>query len=91
MAGAPNATQVADRWHLLSNLREALVRIANRYPKQLLAAARSLLSQITQTQGHRTKRFFPTTIDGFQTNTDAEVICFETIFPPHRLVDARAG
>jgi len=47
-AGAPNATQVTDRWHLLSNLREALVRIASRFSKQLLAAARSF--QVAQTQ-----------------------------------------
>jgi transposase len=43
-AGAPNATQVADRWHLLSNLRKALVRIADHHPHQLLAAARSVQS-----------------------------------------------
>ncbi|WP_343913324.1 hypothetical protein [Aquimarina litoralis] len=25
--GAPNATQVTDRWHLLKNLREAITKI----------------------------------------------------------------
>jgi len=44
-AVAPNATQVADRWHLLSNLRKALIRIADRHPQQLLAAADSLHTQ----------------------------------------------
>jgi transposase len=37
--GAPNAKQVADRWHLLMNLREVLAKVADRFPKQLLAAA----------------------------------------------------
>jgi transposase len=33
-AGAPDAIQVADRWHLLKNLREALVRVVDRYRHQ---------------------------------------------------------
>ena len=41
-AGAPNATQVVDRWHLLSNLQKVLIRIADRHAQQLLVAARSL-------------------------------------------------
>jgi transposase len=43
--GAPQAVQVADRWHLLHNLREALTRLADRYPRQIEAAA------ITAAQG----------------------------------------
>lgn len=39
-AGAPDATQVADRWHLLKNLREGLVRMADRHWQQVQAAAR---------------------------------------------------
>jgi transposase len=34
--GAPLATQVADRWHLLANLREALERMLDRLRPQLL-------------------------------------------------------
>jgi transposase len=50
-AGAPHATQVADRWHLLANLRMTLVRIADHHPQQLLAAARAaqLAQQTTET------------------------------------------
>jgi transposase-like protein len=50
-AGAPQATQVADRWHLLANLRKTLIRIADRHPQQLLAAARAAQSarQTTET------------------------------------------
>jgi transposase len=33
--GAPAATQIADRWHLLQNLREALERMLNRLHAQL--------------------------------------------------------
>ncbi len=33
--GAPQAQQVADRWHLLKNLREALERMLNRFRPEL--------------------------------------------------------
>jgi transposase len=38
-AGAPQATQVADRWHLLVNLREALQRLLDRIRPELSALA----------------------------------------------------
>jgi len=41
-SGAPQATQVADRFHLLCNLREALVRMLNRYPQALRDVARTV-------------------------------------------------
>ena len=37
--GAPQATQVADRWHLLHNLREALERLLEQHRSCLAAAA----------------------------------------------------
>jgi transposase len=37
--GAPNAAQVADRWHLLRNLKDALIRILERNRACLYAAA----------------------------------------------------
>lgn len=43
--GAPAAVQVADRWHLLSNLREALVRLLDRHHRdvhRIKVAARSV-------------------------------------------------
>src|SRR5205085_1262471 len=35
----PNAVQVADRWHLLANAREALVRLLDRRHRDVAAAA----------------------------------------------------
>jgi len=40
-AGAPHAVQVTDRWHLLKNLQESLVRMADRYCQQVQTAARA--------------------------------------------------
>lgn len=40
-AGAPHALQVADRFHLLCNLREALVRTLERYRPELKKAAQA--------------------------------------------------
>ncbi len=37
--GAPNAIQVADRWHLLKNISEVLERLLNRHRKVLRRAA----------------------------------------------------
>ena len=44
-AGAPQALQVADRWHLVHNLQEALVRLIERFGKPLKEAAKLLSSQ----------------------------------------------
>ena len=43
--GAPQATQVADRWHLLVNLREALQRLLDRIRPELNALATSCFLQ----------------------------------------------
>lgn len=40
--GAPKATQVADRFHLMQNLREALGRLVDRHSKQVRAIAKRL-------------------------------------------------
>jgi len=40
--GAPNALQVADRWHLLKNLGEALERLLQRHHPALTATAHTL-------------------------------------------------
>jgi transposase len=40
--GAPKAVQVADRWHLLVNLREALMRAVDRHHAHVLEAAQAV-------------------------------------------------
>jgi transposase len=40
--GAPRAVQVADRWHLLVNLREALTRAVDRHHAQVAKAAAAI-------------------------------------------------
>lgn len=41
-AGAPQATKVVDRWHLLHNLREALGRVLDRHQREVREAARAV-------------------------------------------------
>ena len=41
-AGAPKTRQVADRWHLMHNLQEALVRMLDRHHRDLSEAARDV-------------------------------------------------
>lgn len=44
-AGAPQAIQVADRWHLLRNVRDALMRLLDRHHRDLRGAARAANDQ----------------------------------------------
>jgi transposase len=48
--GAPQAVQVADRWHLLCNVREALERLLDRQRGSLRAAAQEVVAVLAPTQ-----------------------------------------
>jgi transposase len=50
--GAPEAVQVADRWHLLVNVREALERLLDRKPSQRQAAAQQAAAEIAPPPVH---------------------------------------
>ena len=39
-AGAPQAVQIADRWHLMVNVSDALRQVLDRHPRELREAAR---------------------------------------------------
>ncbi len=41
--GAPDATQVADRFHLMHNVHEALTRVMNRHHRELREAAKGVI------------------------------------------------
>jgi transposase len=46
--GAPAATEVADRWHLLRNLGDALQRLLDRHHRDLRAAAQAAIASPTR-------------------------------------------
>ena len=49
-SGAPKAVQVADRWHLLRNLGDALARVLDRHHRDLLAASVAAVQATPETQ-----------------------------------------
>ena len=50
-AGAPQAVQIADRWHLLRNLRDALERMIDRRHQQIVAAAHAVAANNSMATG----------------------------------------
>jgi transposase len=49
--GAPQAVQVADRFHLLVNVREALVRLLDRHHAQVSQAAKTVATGLEESSG----------------------------------------
>ena len=48
--GAPNAVQVADRWHLLRNLGEAVQALGDRHSAAIRRAAQHVKAHLTEVQ-----------------------------------------
>ncbi len=48
--GAPNATQIADRFHLIQNLREAIVRLLDKHANQVQLAVKDLREKFTSSE-----------------------------------------
>jgi transposase len=67
--GAPNAQQVADCWHLLKNLREALERLLNRLRPELDQLA--MLKHETQHTGSTIRPAFDSMKPGQQASKQA--------------------
>lgn len=66
--GAPQARQVADRWHLIGNWREAVQRLLERHPAQLRLAARRA-AEAPPAQPSKTRA--PTSSDASEPGTDS--------------------
>lgn len=66
--GAPQAKQVADRWHLLRNLGDALQRAADRYHAAVRRAARAVSHGI----GTASERTSPTAPDSREARSRAD-------------------
>jgi transposase len=59
-AGAPNATQIADRWHLLKNLGDALERYLATNHKELIAVTNALRARPEPDESDSTETRLPT-------------------------------
>ena len=89
--GAPEATQVADRFHLVQNMREAIVRLLNKHSKEIQSAVQDLREDLLSSESSEMTVEAPRTAQPELTSETSKTIAqnnrlerYETIVSLHK-------
>ncbi len=80
-AGAPKATQVADRFHLLQNLTDTLTRMFDRQPQNLREAAKQAAESMSNTENQTAESDIPE--ESAQSDVEIDSVSVEPEPRPH--------